>query len=154
MLSENALKQLDEIRARYPNARSGLLPALHVAQEDQGCVCPDVLQEVARYFNLPPGEVESVASFYTMYRERRLGKYLLQVCTSISCGLLGAGHIVDYISEKLGIKVGETTSDGKFTLLTTECLGTCGTAPVMQINDTFHENLTPEKIDELLASLG
>jgi NADH-quinone oxidoreductase E subunit len=153
MLSEDATHKLDHLRGTYPNVRSVLLPALYVAQEDQGALTPEVIREVAEYFSLSPGEVESVATFYTMYRERKLGKYLLQVCTNISCGLMGSAHILDRLSEKLGIKVGETTPDGKFTLLTVECLGACGSAPVMQVNEEFYENMTPEKIDTLLEEL-
>lgn len=130
-----------------------MLPALHVAQEDQGHLSPEVITEVADCFEVSPGDVESVASFYTMFHKRPVGKYLLQVCTNVSCSLMGAQHILDRISDKLGIKEGETTPDGKFTLATVECLGTCGTAPVMQVNEKFHENLTAEKVDELLESL-
>ena len=153
MLSAEARDKLIEMLKAYPSARSAVLPALHVAQEDQGYLGPEVIREVAEHFNLTPGDVESVVSFYTMYTRQPLGKYVLQVCTNISCGLMGADHIVNQLSEKLGIKPGETTPDGKFTLLTVECLGTCGAAPVMQVNETFHENLTAERMDEVLESL-
>jgi NADH-quinone oxidoreductase subunit E len=153
MLTQEAKDKLIELLKAYPSARSAVLPALHVAQEDQGYLGPEVIREVAEHFNLTPGDVESVASFYTMYTRRPLGKYLLQVCTNISCGLMGADHILSHLSEKLGIKPGETTPDGKFTLLTVECLGTCGTAPMMQVNETFRENLTAEKVEEILEEL-
>jgi len=100
---------------------------------------------------LPPTEVASVASFYTMLYTQPVGEHVIQVCTNISCSLLGAEHIVDYISNRLGIEVGQTTPDGRFTLLTVECLGSCGTAPMMQIDETYYEDLTEEKIDRILA---
>jgi NADH-quinone oxidoreductase subunit E len=95
-----------------------------------------------------------VASFYTMFYTQPVGEHIIQVCTNISCSLLGAEHIVDYISRKLSIGVGQTTPDGKFTLLTVECLGSCGTAPMMQVDEAYHENLTDEKIDGILAELA
>jgi NADH-quinone oxidoreductase subunit E len=109
---------------------------------------------VAEVMGLPPTEVASVASFYTMFNRQPVGENLIQVCTNISCSLLGAEHIVEYIKNRLGIDVGETTPDNKFTLVTVECLGSCGTAPMMQINDTYYENLTEEKIDQILAELA
>jgi len=109
---------------------------------------------VAEVMDLPPTEVASVASFYTMFNRQPVGENLIQVCTNISCSLLGAEHIVEYLKNKLGIDVGETTPDNKFTLVTVECLGSCGTAPMMQINDTYYENLTEEKIDQILAELA
>jgi NADH-quinone oxidoreductase E subunit len=103
---------------------------------------------------LPPTEVASVASFYTMFNRQPVGENLIQVCTNISCSLLGAEHIVEYLKDKLGIDVGETTPDNKFTLAIVECLGSCGTAPMMQINDTYYESLTEEKIDQILEELA
>ncbi len=153
MLPAEVRGQLDELLVEYPNPQSAVMPALHLAQEDRGYLSPETVAEIAEYFNLTPADIESVASFYTMLKKRPTGKHLLQVCTNISCSLMGARHIVEYISRKLGVSEGETTADGKFTLMTVECLGTCGAAPVMQVNETFHENMTPEKVDELLASL-
>lgn len=153
MLPTEVRKQLDELLADYPNPQSAVVPALHLAQEDRGYLSPETVAEIAEYFNLTPADIESVASFYTMLKKRPTGKHLLQVCTNISCSLMGARHIVEHISQRLEVSEGETTADGKFTLMTVECLGTCGTAPVMQVNNTFYENLTPEKVDELLASL-
>jgi NADH-quinone oxidoreductase E subunit len=110
--------------------------------------------DVAEVMELPPTEVASVTSFYTMFNRQPVGENLIQVCTNISCSLLGAEHIVEYIKNKLGIDVGETTPDNKFTLVTVECLGSCGTAPMMQVNDTYYENLTEEKVDRILAELA
>lgn len=153
MLPTEVREQLDELLVDYPNPQSAVVPALHLAQEDRGYLSPETVAEIAEYFNLTPADIESVASFYTMLKKRPTGKHLLQVCTNISCSLMGARHIVEHISQRLEVSEGETTADGKFTLMTVECLGTCGTAPVMQVNNTFYENLTPEKVDELLASL-
>ena len=153
-LSEEAKTEIKKLQGRYPHPRSALMPALTVAQKENGWLSPDVMEEVAAFLGLPPAEVAAVASFYTMYRLKPTGKYLIQVCTNISCSLLGAEHLVEHLSEKLGIAEGETTRDGKFTLITVQCLGSCGTAPVMQINDTYYENLTEAKIDEILKELN
>jgi NADH-quinone oxidoreductase subunit E len=139
---------------RYPQARSALLPALDIAQREAGYLSPQVLREVAVLMDLPPVEVASVASFYTMLYRRPVGKHVIQVCTNISCSLMGAEHIVNVLRKKLGIEVGETTPDGRFTLLTVECLGSCGTAPMMQVDDTYYENLTEERLDAILAELS
>jgi NADH-quinone oxidoreductase subunit E len=109
--------------------------------------------EIAGMFELSPNEVQEVASFYTMLFRKPLGRYVIQVCTNISCMLCNAEEIVAHLTGKLGIKLGETTPDGKYTLLEVECLGSCGTSPVMQINEDYHEDLTPEKVDRILDSL-
>jgi len=154
VLSENAKAEIKQIRGKYPDPRSALLPALYVAQRERGWLSPEVMRDVAEVMDLPPTEVASVASFYTMFNRQPVGENLIQVCTNISCSLLGAGHIVEYLKSKLGIDVGETTPDNSFTLVTVECLGSCGTAPMMQINDTYYEDLTEEKIDRILAELA
>ncbi len=153
MLSDKAKSEIQQLRARYPHPNSALLPALALAQKEHGWLSPEVLEEVAEVMELSPAQVGSVASFYTMFNRRPVGKYLVQVCTNVACSLLGAEHIVEHLKRKLGINVGETTPDGLFTLLEVECLGSCGTAPVMQINDTYYENLTAEKVDQILAEL-
>lgn len=154
MISGEVKAKIAQLKSQYPQPRSALLPALHLAQAECGYLSSDVLREVAGVMDIPPAEVASVASFYTMYLRRPAGTYLIQVCTNISCSLLGADHIVDVLREKLGIEVGESTQDGKFTLLTVECLGSCGTAPMMQVNDTYYENLSEERIDQILAELS
>ena len=103
---------------------------------------------------LPATQVSAAATFYTMLNTKPVGRHLIQVCTNISCSLLGAEHLLSYLSHKLGIDVGETTDDGRFTLLEVECLGSCGTAPMMQVDDGYYENLTEEKVDQILASLS
>lgn len=154
MLSENVKAEIKQFEGKYPDPKSALLTALHVAQREHGWLSLEIMRDVAEVMDLPPTEVASVASFYTMFNRQPVGENLIQVCTNISCSLLGAEHIVEHLKSKLGIDVGETTPDNKFTLVTVECLGSCGTAPMMQINDTYYENLTEEKIDQILAELA
>jgi NADH-quinone oxidoreductase subunit E len=154
VLSENVKAEIKQFKGKYPDPKSALLTALHVAQRERGWLSPEVMRDVAEVMDLPPTEVASVASFYTMFNRQPVGENLIQVCTNISCSLLGAEHIVEYLKNKLGIDVGETTPDNKFTLVTVECLGSCGTAPMMQINDTYYENLTEEKIDQIFVKLS
>jgi NADH-quinone oxidoreductase E subunit len=155
VLSEQSKTEILKIRDEYPDAQSALLPALCLAQQDYGgWLTEDAFDEVAALMDLPPTEVAAVASFYTMLNRRPVGQHLIQVCTNISCSLLGAEHLLDYVARKLGIGVGETTPDGKFTLLEVECLGSCGTGPMMQIDDTYYEDLTEEKVDSILAGMN
>jgi NADH-quinone oxidoreductase subunit E len=154
VLSENVKAEIKQFEGKYPDPRSALLTALHVAQREHGWLSPEVMRDVAEVMDLPPTEVASVASFYTMFNRQPVGENLIQVCTNISCSLLGAEHIVEYLKSKLGIDVGQTTPDNKFTLVTVECLGSCGTAPMMQVNNTYYENLTEEKIDRILEELA
>ena len=155
MLSDESRKEIQRIRDEFPDAQSALLPALWLAQRDYGGWLPEAaLDEVAAVMDLPAAHVAATATFYTMLNKKPVGRHLVQVCTNIACSLLGAEHLVDYIGKKLGIGVGETTPDGKFTLVEVECLGSCGTAPVMQIGDRYYEDLTEEKIDRILAELG
>lgn len=138
----------------FPEPQSALLEALALAQEDGGGWLPDsALDEVAVVMELPPTLVASVASFYTMLNRQPVGRHLVQVCTNISCSLLRADHLVGRLGRKLGICPGETTPDGRFTLVEVECLGSCGTAPVMRIGSHTYENLTEERIDQILSEL-
>jgi NADH-quinone oxidoreductase subunit E len=154
VLSESVKAEIKQFKVKYPDPQSALLMALHAAQREHSWLSPEVMRDVAEVMDLSPTEVASVASFYTMFNREPVGENLIQVCTNISCSLLGAEHIVEHIKNKLGIDVGETTPDNKFTLVTVECLGSCGTAPMMQINDTYYENLTEEKVDQILAELA
>jgi NADH-quinone oxidoreductase subunit E len=150
------LSLIKEIRTRYPEGKhkSALLPVLHLAQaEFDGWLSVPVMDLVAEVLELDPIEVYEVASFYSMYNLKPVGKCLLEVCRTSSCWLMGAEDIVRHIEKKLGIKEGETTADGMFTLKTVECLGSCGTAPMMMCGAQFHENLTFEKVDSLLDKL-
>ena len=153
VLSENALKRIEEVQQKYCTRRSAVLPSLYIAQEEQGYVTKEAMAEIAKVLSIPPVQVYESATFYTMYNKKPVGKHHIQVCTNLSCSLLGAEHVVKYISDKLGIKKGETTEDKMFTLSEVECLGSCGTAPMMQINDDYHEDLTEEKIDKILDGL-
>jgi NADH-quinone oxidoreductase subunit E len=151
--SDAAMATVQEMITRYPagKQKSALLPVLHIAQaEFGGWLSPEVMDYVASVLNIKPIEVFEVASFYTMYNLKPVGKCTLEVCQTSSCWLNGAEDIVRYIEKKLNIKVGETTKDGMFTLKVAECLGSCGTAPMLQCGASFHENLTFEKVDSLI----
>lgn len=155
MLSEVSKAEILRIRNEYPDPGSALLPALYLAQQECGGWLPEAaFDEVAAVMGLAPTFVASVASFYTMLNRRPVGRHLIQVCTNVSCSLLGAEHLLDTIGRKLGIRPGETTPDGTFTLLEVECLGSCGTAPMMQVGDQTYEKLTVDAIDQILAGFS
>ena len=151
--SEKKQAEIQEIIKRYPEGKhkSALLPVLHLAQEEfGGWLDVPVMDYVAEILNITPIEVYEVATFYSMYNMKPVGKYLFEVCHTGPCMLRGSDQIIDYIKNKLGIKVGETTPDGMFTLKTVECLGACGYAPMMQLGKTYREHLTPQKIDAII----
>jgi len=152
-LSEAASQKIQAIINRYPEKRSALIPSLHLVQKEMGWVSEEAIREIAGIFDLSPVEVNEVVSFYTMFHRKPVGKYVIQVCTNISCLLCDAEEIVTHLTKRLGIKMGETTADTKFTLMEVECLGSCGTSPVIQINDDYYEALTPEKVDQILDGL-
>jgi NADH-quinone oxidoreductase subunit E len=153
MLSETVIKYLNEIVKIYPDKRSAVLPALQLVQTELGYVSISAMRDIADILDIEPIEIEETVSYYNMLHRQPVGKYIIQVCTNLSCALLGAEHLVDYLQQKLGIGINQTTPDKKFTLVTVECLGACDTAPVMMINNEYYHNLTPEKIDSILASL-
>lgn len=153
ILTEESVNKIKEKLAQYPRAKSAILPALTIAYRQVGHVDNDIYAEIAKIIKIPMLEVAEAATFYTMFAKKPRGKYLLQVCHNLSCALLGADSLIDYLCEKLGIKVGETTEDNVFTLVTVECLGSCATAPVIQINDDYYENLTRERVDQILEEL-
>jgi NADH-quinone oxidoreductase subunit E len=151
--NDDAMATVQKIISRYPEGKqkSALLPVLHVAQaEFGGWLSPEVMDYVAGILKIKPIEVFEVASFYTMFNLKPVGKCVIEVCQTSSCWLCGAEDVIKHIETKLNIKVGETSRDGMFTLKTAECLGSCGTAPMMQIGASYHENLTYEKIDTIL----
>ena len=154
MVSEEAKQRMRAAAAKYPTLRSAVLPALHIAQEEEGYITQDALDAVAEVLKLTPDEVKTVATFYTMYFKEQPGKRVIHVCTSISCYLRGCDQLVQHLEERLGIQRGETTPDGRFTLLTAECLASCGSAPVLQVNNEFVENVTLESADALLDHLN
>ncbi len=154
--SPETLALVETIKRRYPADRqkSALIPVLHLAQaEFDGWLSVPVMDYVASLLHLQPIEVYEVASFYSMFNLKPVGKCVLEVCRTSSCWLMGAEDVVKHIEKKLGIKAGETTKDGMFTLKTVECLGSCGTAPMLQCGSDYYENLTLEKVDKLINEL-
>ncbi|MBS1490568.1 MAG: NADH-quinone oxidoreductase subunit NuoE [Bacteroidetes bacterium] len=154
--SPDTLAVAKKIIARYPEdqQKSALIPILHLAQaEFNGWLSPEAMDYVASILNIKPIEVYEVVTFYSMFNTKPVGKCLLEVCQTSSCWLRGSNEIIDHLKKKLNIGVGETTADGMFTLKTVECLGSCGTAPMLQCGADFHENLTIEKVDSLLEKL-
>lgn len=150
VLSDKFYSEMKKLESRYPSKVALLLPALHAAQDEKGWLPSEVMDEIATYIGIHPAQVREVASFYTMYNLKPVGKNHLKICTNASCCLRGAEKLVDHCEKTLGIKPGETTQDMKFTLMEEECLGACGTAPAMMLNNDYHENLTVEKFDQLL----
>ena len=153
MKSPEIEARIDAIIARYPQKTSALVPILQLIQEAERYVSTEAQERVAARLEIPPAWVAGVVSFYTMITNRPLGRYHLQVCRTLSCALRGADALVDRIGERLGIGAGETTADGAFTLSPVECLGSCDTAPVIQINDDYYEGLSVEALDRLLDRL-
>ncbi len=154
--SEDKLKKVEEIIARYPEGKqkSALIPLLHMAQDEfGGWLDVPVMDYVASLLNILPIEVYEVATFYTMFNMKPVGKYVLEVCQTGPCMLRGSDQIIDHIKNKLNIKAGETSADGLFTLKPAECLGACGYAPMMQLGKHFKEHLTPQKVDEIIDEL-
>lgn len=154
--SEDKLKKVEEIIARYPEGKqkSALIPLLHLAQDEfGGWLDVPVMDYVASLLHILPIEVYEVATFYTMFNMKPVGKYVLEVCQTGPCMLRGSDQIIDHIKNKLNIKAGETSADGLFTLKPAECLGACGYAPMMQLGKFFKENLTTQKVDEIIEEL-
>lgn len=151
--NQKRLNEAQTIIARYPQGKqkSALIPLLHIAQEENnGWLSSDAMDYVARLLDLLPIEVYEVATFYSMYNLKPVGKYMFEVCQTGPCMLRGSDDIIAYIGEKLGIKPGETSADGLFTLKTVECLGACGYAPMMQFGKTYREHLTRERVDAII----
>lgn len=151
--SQAAQACIPGIIARYAEKRGALLPLLWLAQEEQGHVSEEAMKEIARLLDLTPSQVYETVTFYTMYNRRPIGKYHIQVCRSLMCALVGTENLLAWIHAKLGIKTGQTTPDGLFTLSQVECLGSCGTGPMMQINDDYYERLTQDKTTRILDDL-
>jgi NADH-quinone oxidoreductase subunit E len=148
-------EELEALRARYPRGfdSSLVLPCLRRIQELRGYVADEDVGALASYLHVPRMQVEEVLSFYTQYRREAPGRWQLGICRNVSCSMRGAERVIAACESKLGVKVGETTADGRFTLSTVECLGSCGTAPVMMVNDRYVENVSVESLDELLKGL-
>ena len=151
--SPETLKKFEETVARYPKKEAAMLPVLYLAQQEFGYLGSDAIEYVAKLMDQAPARVHGVVSFYTMFNTKPIGRHHIQVCRTLSCALGGAEKITAFIKQKLGIELGQTTADGRFTLSEVECLASCGTAPMMQINDEYYESLTEEKVDEILHLL-
>lgn len=153
LLSPQLQGEIKELMASYPKPKSAILMALHRIQEELGWVPEPAQAQVAELFGMGPEDVKSLVTFYYMYYRQPMGEYVLKVCRSISCYLCGANKLIADLEAKLGIKLGETTSDGKFSLVGAECLAACTGAPCLQVNDRFYENCSESRVDELLSSL-
>lgn len=152
LVSKQRMQEIDHWMAKYPSdqKQSAVMSTLRIVQEEHNHLTPELMDAVADYLDMSPIAVYEVASFYSMYEHKPVGKHLINVCTNISCMLRGSAGVVEHLEKKLGIKLNETTDDGCFTLRSVECLGACVNAPMMQVNKDYHENLTPESIDKVL----
>lgn len=144
------LEEIEDIKAKYPDTRAALLPALYIAQKEFGWLSLDAMKAVADALNLPESDVRGAASFYSMFRLKPAGRNLIQLCTNVSCMILGAERLQDLLKERYGLLPGGTTDDGRFSLIIMDCIGACGTAPAMLVNTDLHENLTEHNIPEIL----
>ena len=152
---KHLIPEFDKLRARFPAGfeSSLVLPCVRRIQEDRGYVADEDIEQLAAYLGVPQIQIEEVLSFYTMFRRKPIGRWHLQFCHNVSCSMNGAENILAHVEQKLGIKAGQTTPDGRYTLSVVECLGSCGTAPMMMVNEGYHENLTRASVDELLEGL-
>ncbi len=153
MLNEKNQNKVEELRKRYPTSQSLVLPVLWIVQEQEGYISEESMKYVAALLDVPFGHILGVVSFYTMLQKKQTGKNHIEVCTNISCMLRGSANILKHLEQRLGIKPGETSADEKWTLSEAECMGSCGTAPMLAIGDEYYENLTIEKIDKLIDKL-
>jgi NADH-quinone oxidoreductase subunit E len=151
--TEENKKKFDAVLGRYPKKLAAMLPALWLAQEQHGWISLEVMEYVAGLLEVAPSKVYEAATFYTMFHKEPIGKYHFQVCRTLSCQLCGSEGITAKLKQRLGIGVGQTSADGRFSLSEVECLGSCGTAPMLQLNDDFHENLNAEKLEKLINEL-
>ncbi|MGB0909549.1 MAG: NADH-quinone oxidoreductase subunit NuoE [Nitrospirales bacterium] len=153
MIFDKYKDEVDELLSRYLVKRSALLPLLYIAQREEGYVSESAMKEIAKILGLTPSQVFETVTFYSMYNLKPIGKFHVQVCRSLMCALVGSDSIVEWIQKKLDVSSGQTTKDGNFTLSVVECLGSCGTGPMMQINDDYYERLTEEKVGQILDEL-
>lgn len=152
-LLDVAIVEIDRVIERYPEKQAAMLPVLWIVQRENGWISPEAMVWVGERLECSAAAVQAVVRFYTMFDEEPVGRWKLQVCRTLSCELMGARAVIDRIRERLGIEAGETTADGEFTLQEVECLASCGTGPMMQCNQKFYENLTPDRVDALLTEL-
>ncbi|MFQ5903243.1 MAG: NADH-quinone oxidoreductase subunit NuoE [Candidatus Binatia bacterium] len=151
--SQEALRKYEETVSRYPKKEAAMLPVLYLAQEEFGYLSREAIDYVAKMMGLSAARVYGVVTFYTMLNMKPIGRHHIQVCRTLSCALMGSEKITAFLKAKLGVQVGESTPDGKFTLSEVECLASCGTGPMMQIDDDYYENLSEEKVEEILKTL-
>ena len=153
---KHLIPEFDTMRRRFPAeaTSSMVLPCLRRIQEDRGFVADADIADLSTYLGVPRIQVEEVLSYYTQFRRQPIARWHLQTCHNVSCSMRGAEGAIDHLSRRLGIQPGQTTADGRFTLSTVECLGSCGTAPVVMVNDTYHENMDPARLDALIEGLG
>jgi NADH-quinone oxidoreductase subunit E len=152
-LSDQAAKRIDWYLFRYPSRQAAVLPALHLAQAEFGHLSTEVMDLIAVRLGVPPVQVYEAATFYSLYQKKPMGRHCVYVCTNIGCFLKGADALLSHLKKKLGIECGETTSDGKFSLFSVECLANCGEAPAVQIDDEYHNRVTPGSMDRTLDEL-
>jgi NADH-quinone oxidoreductase subunit E len=152
---KHLIPEFEKMKARYPAGfeSSLVLPCLRRIQQDRGYVADSDVADLVEYLGVPRMQVEQVLSYYTQFRRAPIGRWHVQACRNVSCSMRGAERLIAHLEKSLGVKVGETTPDGRFTLSTVECLGSCGTAPVVMVNDTYHENMSAERVDALLRGL-
>lgn len=146
-------EKINEIVDRHETKRSSLIPVLREVQNHYGWISNEAMENIAAALDIPPSDVQTVATFYTMFFTKPKGKHVIWVCRTLSCALKGAEHVEHYLCDKLKLKTGQTSEDGKITLMEAECLASCGTAPVMLVDDTLYENLTREKVDQIIEKL-
>ncbi|HTQ48792.1 MAG TPA: NAD(P)H-dependent oxidoreductase subunit E [Polyangiaceae bacterium] len=152
-MSQDRERKLAEILERYPTKMAATLPLLHLCQEQNGWISDEVVDYVSKRLDLSPAHVKGVVTFYTLFNQEKPGKHQVWVCRTLPCALRGAYDVIEHCEKRLGIKCGETTPDGKVTLRSAECLASCGTAPMMQVDKDYHENLTRERVDAILRRL-
>ena len=152
-ISEQIQQKITELKPHYPTEQALLIPLLHEVQQEKGWISCQSMREIGDYLHLPLSKVKEVVSFYTMFNQEPVGKFHLQLCNNLSCWLSGSEQLLHRLEQLLAIKVSETTADGLFTLTEVECLASCGTAPVLQVNDRYYENLTVPELEKLVATL-
>ena len=152
---KHLIPEFDKLKKRFPPGfeSSLVLPCVRRIQEDRGFVADSDIDGLVAYLGVPRIQIEEVLSYYTQFRRQPIGRWHLQTCRNVSCSMCGAERLMDHIKDTLKIEAGQTTADGRFTFSTVECLGSCGTAPVMMVNDTYHESMSPAKVDALLKEL-
>jgi len=153
MLKQENLEKAQALFSRYPEKKAALLPILWIAQEQEGWISQEMMKYIGDLVGVPYAHVLGVVTFYTMYNDKKLGKHHIEVCTNVSCMLRGSDKILSAVEKACGTKLGSTSPDGKFTISEVECMGACGGAPMLAIGEEYHEHLTPEKTEQLLANL-